>query len=73
MKVIDNVFQQPDVSKVTPLPVHGGRSADCSVVFINEQGRYQRTVGYWDDIEKAFRRSSDGDRINNEIVRTEEL
>ena len=73
MKVIDNVFQQPDVSKVTPLPVDGGRSADYRVVFINEQGRYQRTVGYWDDIEKTFRKSSDGDRINNEIVRTEEL
>lgn len=65
-------MELPDVSNITPLDldISGGRSQDVIVVFINDYGRYQRTVGYWHDIDKTFKTHS-GIPITNEIVRTE--
>jgi len=70
LSVKSNAFDQPDVSVITPVDTHCGRSKDMYVVVINDYGRYQHISAYWDDIIKKWRHTSNGDPIYNEVVRT---
>lgn len=71
VKTIDNPWNQPDVSKVTPVyvPKNGTRSYKMDIVFI-KNGQYRTVCGYWDDIDKCWRYASSGEKISYEIVRT---
>ena len=71
MKVIENPWNQPDVSDVTPVyvPKCGTRSYTMDIIFL-KNNRYMTTQGYWDDLDKCWRHCN-GEQIEYEIVRTE--
>lgn len=71
MKVNETIFDQPDVSQITPVfvPHNATRSGNYELVYINDYGRYQSTTAYWCDIEKVWCKTSSGEPINHEIVR----
>lgn len=71
VKVKEKPWNQPDVSKVTPVyvPSNGTRSYTMDIVFMKD-GKYRRTQGYFDDIDKCWRKCN-GNKIDYEIVRTE--
>lgn len=75
VKVNETVHDQPDVSKVTPVyvPKCGTRSYTLDVTFINGYGEYQTRKGFWDDVDKAWRFASSGDKIEYEVVKSEPI
>lgn len=72
MRVHETPFDQPDVSELAPVDVSMGRSDDVVVVHINEYNKYVRSWLFWDDIEKTWRYSSNGNPCTNEMVRIDE-
>ena len=72
MRVHETPFDQPDVSEIAPVSVSQGRSNNYLVVHINEYKKYVRDWLYWDDIEKTWRYSSNGNPCTNEMVRIDE-
>lgn len=67
-------MNQPDVSEINPVyvPKNSTRSYLVNIVFINGYGRYQETPGYWDAVEKLWRRAS-GVLLDKEVVKTKKL
>lgn len=60
------------MSSITPVPVSNGISKNYLLTIQNEYDKYEKTVGYWNDIDKVWKERSSGEVLKN-IVNYQEL